>query len=135
MKAVERKLFAKNERLCLQKDINRLFAAGKTFVSYPLRIIYLPVSTADSAASGLSILVSVPKKRMKHAVKRNRIKRLIRESFRLVKSESTSCIEQKGKQLHIAFIYMRDEMTPFADMEKSVRKALEMIKVRCAQHF
>jgi len=123
MKAVERRLFPKSERLCLQKDIDRLFASGDTFVSYPLRIVYRSASIDDAS----KILVSVPKKRIKSAVMRNRIKRLIRESYRLNRNVSTEQGKQKENQLHIAFLYLSNDIKTYDDIEKAMRKALDTI--------
>ena len=124
---VKRNFLPKNERLCLQKDIDSLFASGQSFVSYPLRIVYLFVTQDDVSKSDISILISVPKKRIKKAVTRNRIKRLIRESYRHNKNESSKHCKQKGKHLHIAFLYMSYDLKKYADIEKAMRKALDMI--------
>ena len=128
MKAVERKFFPKSERLYLRKDIYRLFASGQTLICYPLRIVYMPVTKDDASESGISILISVPKKRIKSAVRRNRIKRLIRESYRLNKSESSEQCKLKGKYLHVAFLYLSNDIKTYDDIEKAMKKALERIK-------
>jgi ribonuclease P protein component len=127
MEVSERKFFHKSERLYLKKDIDKLFADGQSFLSYPLRIAYLSDTRDTPPVSGISILISVPKKRIRHAVHRNRIKRLIREAFRLSKNECSSLCKQKGKQLHIAFIYICNEIMTYADIEKSMLKALKII--------
>ena len=125
---IERNFFPKNERLFLQKDIDRLFDKGQSFVSYPLRIIYLHVIANPLTDNGISILISVPKKRIRRAVKRNRIKRLIREAYRLNKKEILTLYKEKGKHLHLAFLYISDDIKPFNDINKAVRKALEIIR-------
>ena len=129
MEPAERKFFPKSERLSLKNDIDNLFDKGQSFISYPLRIIYLPDSVESSAEPGISVLVSVPKRRIKRAVKRNRLKRLIRESFRLNKDTLTNTHELNGKRLHIAFMYVCDDILPFADIEKAMLKALNKIRV------
>ena len=74
--------FNKNERLCSKKLIERLFAGGnKSFPTFPLRVVYMPLSSEENIAD-ISILISVPKKRFKHTVKRNLVKRQIREAYR-----------------------------------------------------
>ncbi|MDR0699765.1 MAG: ribonuclease P protein component [Tannerella sp.] len=128
MEASERKFFHKNERLYLKKDIDKVFADGQSFLSYPLRIAYLSDTGDASPVSGISVLISVPKKRIRHSVRRNRIKRLIREAFRLNKNESSDLCKQKGTQLHIAFIYICNEIKTYADIEKSMLKALKIIR-------
>ena len=103
MEAAERKFFPKSARLSLKSEIDSLFNNGQSFISYPLRIIYLSDSGESSPELGISVLIGVPKKRIKHAVKRNRIKRLIRESFRLNKDALANSHEQNHKRLRIAF--------------------------------
>ena len=118
---MERNLFTKSERLYLKKDIENLFAKGKSFLSFPLRIFYLQ-RTCNETDGGVSVLVSVPKKRIRQAVNRNRIKRLVRESYRLNKNRLS------GQHLHIGFIYIDNEVKPYSDIEKSIRRAFEMIE-------
>ena len=124
----KRHFFPKNERLFLRKDINRLFSSGQTFVFYPLRIIYLHDNCDKELSHGVSLMVSVPKKKFRQAVKRNRIKRIIRESFRLNKNETTTLCKQKEKKLHIAFLYIGNELKPYVTIEKAVQKALKRIE-------
>ena len=124
----DRKYLPKNERLSLQKDIDRLFESGHRFVSFPLQIIYLTNDKDPENDSGISVLISVPKKRIRQAVKRNYIKRLIRESFRINKIETVACYKQKGKQLHVAFIYICNDIKLHNDIKKAVLKALDFIQ-------
>ena len=127
MEAAERKFFPKSERLSFKRDIDHLFDNGQSFISFPLRIVYLPVTGDNHPEPGISALVCVPKKRIKHAVDRNRIKRLIRESFRLNKSEITDFCIGSGKLIHIGFMYVSNDVLPYPDMEKAMRKALYRI--------
>ncbi|MDR1116320.1 MAG: ribonuclease P protein component [Tannerella sp.] len=128
MEACERNLFPKSERLCLKKDIDRLFADGQSFVSYPLRIVYLSDSGSLLPSSGISVFINVPKKRIRYAVRRNRIKRLIREAYRLNKNETSGLCKQKGKQIHVAYIYICNEIKAYANIEKAMLKALKTIR-------
>ena len=127
METAERYFLPKSERLFLQKEIDRLFDNGQSFISYPLRIIYLPANEANTSKSGISILVSVPKKRIKRAVKRNRIKRLIRETFRLQKNTLSHECERHKSGLHIAFLYIGNEVLPYAGIAKAMSHALKTI--------
>jgi ribonuclease P protein component len=129
MEPAERNLFPKRERLCLKKDIDRLFSDGQSFVAYPLRIIYRPDEEAGaSPSSGISVFINVPKKRLRHAVRRNRMKRLIREACRLHKKELSELCKQQQKRIHVACIYICDEIQTYADIEKAIRKALKIIR-------
>ena len=127
MESAERKFFPKSARLSLKNDIDNLFDKGQSFISYPLRIIYLSDSEGKTPASDISVLVSVPKRRIKYAVNRNRIKRLIRESFRLNKDAFENFHELSGNSLHIAFMYVCDDVVPYVDIEKAMLKALKRI--------
>ena len=128
MKTVERNFFPKNERLYLQNDIDMLFTKGRSFVCYPFRIVYLLITENDSTHSDIALLVSIPKKHIKLAVKRNRIKRFVRESFRLNKNTIINHFKMIEKHLHIAFLYTTKEMKTYAEIEKTMQKALEMIR-------
>lgn len=77
--------YQKKERLKNQKLIEKLFLEGKSISVFPLRIIYL--KTAFEDGSKLKTGVSVSKRNFKKAVDRNRIKRLLREAYRLNKPE------------------------------------------------
>ena len=127
MEAAERNFFPKNERLSLKNDIDNLFDTGQSFISYPLRIIYLSDIGDNSPMPGISVLISVPKRRIKRAVKRNRIKRLIRESFRLNKDAFAQLHKLSNKRLHVAFLYVCDDVLPYPDIEKAMLKALKKI--------
>ena len=76
--------FSKRDKLKSKKVIDRLFLEGKSIVVYPLRLVY--VSETFSDETHIKVAVSVSKKRHKKAVDRNRIKRLMREAYRLEKA-------------------------------------------------
>jgi ribonuclease P protein component len=120
-----RHTFKKEERISGQKEIDSLFGQGISFISYPLRIVYVEKET-DSGVP-VSVLVSVPKKKFKRAVKRNRLKRLIRESYRLHKTPLSKQLEEKSRRLLIGFLFVGNEMTGFKEVEAAVVKALNIL--------
>jgi ribonuclease P protein component len=117
--------FSKPEHLCGEKRITRLFTQGDAFIVYPLRVVYLIEPKKDDALA--SIMVSVPKKRFKRAVKRNRLKRLIREAYRLNKQDLSAKLNEKELQIHLAFNYVSDEVLDFAQIEKKMKVALQRL--------
>ncbi len=117
--------FPKSEHLYGEKKIGRLFAEGSSFVVYPLRVVFLQVGGEDGVP--VKVMVSVPKKRFKRAVKRNRLKRLMRESYRLNKHLLTEHCVQSGMQLNISFQYISDEELDFDYIEKRMKKALGIL--------
>ncbi len=127
IKIEERFTFKKEERVTGNKRVDAIFASGKSFISYPLRVVYL--LHEQTSLSSCSILVSVPKKRIKKAVHRNRIKRLVRESYRLNRSLINS-LELDQQPIDIAFIYVKDTATNLKEIDKAVKKALNQIAIR-----
>lgn len=115
----------KIERLSLKRYQDRLFAEGKSFVAYPLRVVYLCTDEAMPARSAM--LVSVPKKKFRRAVKRNRVKRLVREAYRLRKPELHALLAGNGCCLLVAFIYLDSELPAFAAMEKAMLKTVRVL--------
>lgn len=118
--------FKKEERISSQKEIDLLFNEGTSFVSYPLRIIFIEKKAPSVTPS--SVLVNVSKKRFKRAVKRNQIKRLIRESYRLNKHSLLGFLSEKNKELLIAFLYISNEVSSYKEIEKAMVKAIGTLK-------
>ncbi|MEE0921924.1 MAG: ribonuclease P protein component [Paludibacteraceae bacterium] len=106
--------FPKSAKLCGQMTINHLYAHGKRFVVWPLRVTWLPASDATQ------VLIWAPKSLFKHAVDRNHLRRLMREAYRLNQDllQNTACHYQ------VAFNYMDKTIHPYVVIEKSVRKVL-----------
>ena len=117
--------FSKPEHLCGEKRITRSFTQGDAFIAYPLRVVYIIEPVRDNAFS--SVLVSVPKKRFKRAVKRNRLKRIMREAYRLNKTLLIEKLEEKQLQVHIAFNYVSDDELDFATVEKKMKLSLQKL--------
>jgi ribonuclease P protein component len=125
--------FSKKERLCNDKEISALFAKGKRISCIikgnTLRCIYLAnmsvaVAPAPLSSPALSrIFISVPKKNLKKAVDRNRVKRLIKEGYRLQKNMLSFC----GMQFNIAFVYQGLADVPFEDIRNMIGSFLEEI--------
>ena len=112
--------FGKSEKLKSKKLIDRLFMEGKNIKSYPLKLVYIPVDNSENPE--LKTGVSVPKKLVKTAVKRNRIKRLMREVFRKNKYLVTKDL---STSYAFMFIHISREEPDYEKLEKSMIKILE----------
>ena len=115
----------KSERLDRKTVIEKMLSGGsRSFSVFPLRVVYLPVEELDVP---VSILVSVSKRRFKRAVKRNRVKRQIREAYRLNKHLLSDALSGSQTRLAVAFIYLSDELVPSSVIEERMKIALSRI--------
>ena len=120
----------KVERLVKKKKKEKRFAGGsRSFSVFPLRVVYLPVEELEADAS---ILISVSKRRFKRAVKRNRVKRQIREAYRVNKHELLNILVERKCRLAIAFIYLSDQLVESSIIEDRMRIALVRITEKMA---
>ena len=121
-----RHTFKKSERLCSRILMDRLFQGDNRSVSaYPIRAVFLPVE--PTAQQGVSVLISVPKKRFHDAVDRNRVKRQLREAYRKHKHALTSRMSERGEGLLIAFVYVSPQIESTDYIEKRMVRLLDKI--------
>ncbi|SMD33788.1 ribonuclease P protein component [Reichenbachiella faecimaris] len=121
--------FPKRERLSSKKLIDALFTKGASFYFYPFSVRFL---LADENTTCHQFMVSVSKRNFKRAVDRNRIKRLIRESYRLHKHLLDEHLPQ-GKFLLIAYIYTGKEIHPYDFIESKLVDSFRRLKSKMDQ--
>ena len=117
----------KKQKLCSTRAIDNLFAQGGADFSrlcYPLRAIACRNDRRSSDAP-IAFLISVPKKRLRHAVDRVLMRRRVREAFRLNHAEFAMA---EGLRIDLAFIYVANELLPYSAVEKAVRKILAALQ-------
>jgi ribonuclease P protein component len=113
------------ERLKLKKQIDTLFSLGKAYSVLPITIKYLVTTRSSLDQPRVLTGFTVPKKRFKRAVKRNRIKRLMREAWRIHKAEIRTSTE--NQQLHVFLIYTGTELLSFNKIETAILKSIEKL--------
>lgn len=115
--------FPKEERLRSRSIMTRLFDRNakdvNSFLVYPYRVVVL--EEENSELSFPEILISVPKRKFKKAVHRNKIKRLTREAYRIQKQQFSS-------KFYLGFLYIGKELTNFEEAQKSISKILSKLK-------
>ena len=120
--------FPKYERICRENDIERLFAKGKGFSSYPYRVIYLFYKD-ESRPTTCRLLISVSKKRFHHAIKRNRVKRLMRESWRKNKAPLCEICQRDNISVDVALVYTATVIHSYNEMFNKTNKVVhELVK-------
>lgn len=121
----------KSQRLFKKKAIMALFEKGKGFSFYPFRVI-INVTKPDNQCDALPrILVSVSKKRFHHAIKRNRIKRLIRETWRKNKHELLCKCMDENITIDIALVYTATIIMEYKDIEKKIKLLIKRLQNEC----
>jgi ribonuclease P protein component len=110
--------FRKEERLSKENDIQELFGKGSSFYLFPFKIIWL----RQPAQQVHRVLISVSKKSFKRAVDRNKIKRQIRENYRINKEMLPG-----GITLDIGLIYTHKEILPAQEFSQKMVHALRRI--------
>jgi ribonuclease P protein component len=125
--------FGKKEKLKSRKRIEELFARGKTVNVFPIRISYQLMNGAEGEAL-LEVGVSVSKRNFKRAVDRNRIKRLLREAYRLQKKDLIDLLGSEKKKGHVFFIYADKQMPQYQLVFDTMKKCLEVLKRKVAVH-
>ena len=120
---------SKEERLCSRTLIDRLFNGGgsRSMTAFPLRMVYLKVDREPHAPQ-VQMMVSVPKRCFKRAVKRNRVKRQVREAFRKQKTALLARLEMEtGQQLILAFIWLDVKLYDSKAVEQRVGNLIERV--------
>lgn len=129
--------FKKSERLNSAKVIDQLFqgnsgreSIGGSLAAFPLRCVWKAIEIRNSDLVPVSVLIVAPKKRLRHAVDRNRMKRQIREAYRRHKhilwNAIDKCTEVTGRRFTVALALLCISDTPVESIrvEKAVVKAL-----------
>ena len=123
----------KKERLCGKSVIAELFNSKNTLFSYPFRCVWSVVSdddrvsdrVDDSPNSGLvSVLFSVPKRKIKRANRRNLLKRRMKESYRLNKHNLVEYARSTNIQLNVALLYVATDVIDYHKIEEAVKTLL-----------
>ena len=116
----------KKEKLCSAVAIEQLFSRDSHTdgaLAYPLRAVWR-LNTRRSSDAPLCFLVSIPKKRLRHAVDRVAMRRRVREAYRLNRHDVAL---PDGVRIDIAFIYVASRLKSYQNVENAVRRLLEAV--------
>ncbi len=132
----------KSAKLRHRSLVEPLFAEGRSLTEYPLRVKWRALGPEGLAGSfrhavpdrigPVQMLVTIPKKKRRHAVDRVQMRRRVREAFRLLSPPLRERVaaDPALRTLSLAFVYQHNENLPYAEIEKRMAKALAKITRR-----
>ncbi len=132
----------KDEKLRHKRLVDDLFSAGNSLYDFPLRIVWRRLTPEELSASfrvevpekvgNIQMLITVPKKKRRHAVDRVLMRRRIREAYRLNRGSLKSYAEEDPScgTLSLAFIYLSDKNLPYSQIEGKMIKLLGKLEKR-----
>ena len=120
---------SKGERIKRREVISAVWEKGETIKSYPIRLLALPIQPVEGE-SRVQIMPVVAKKRFKRAVDRNAIKRLIREAYRLNKSELIHAVELNDLHLAVCFVYTGRDLPSFELIQHKIILSLQRLTLQ-----
>jgi ribonuclease P protein component len=126
----------KHERLKSRKAISALFSKGKKLTISPLLAYYTLLRIEKDNDKTVPVLMGagVGNKYFKNAVDRNRIKRCIRESYRLQSIQIKSLLLEKGWQLHVFFIFTAKEISQLTNITAKMNLILQQLESMITDH-
>ncbi len=118
--------YHKTEKLKSRKLIDGLFTGGKSFSVFPIKVFYmfLPDATTQPVQAG----VGVSARNFRKAVDRNRIKRLLRECYRLNKLSLHERIQQSNKPIAVFFLYTGKELPEYALLDEKMKVVITKLE-------
>jgi len=119
--------FPKEEKLKSRKLIGQIFSEGSVVKAYPIRIQFIFHDIEDFPPCQVG--VSVPKRIFKKAVDRNRIKRQIKEAYRLNKSQFVDTLIRKQKKLAMMIIFSSKDKLDYSKIEELMISVLDKIRI------
>ena len=117
-----------HKRLKSRKQINLLFEEGESQFVYPYKLLFHKNPDISEKDFPVQFTVSIPKKKIRSAVKRNLLKRRTREAYRLHSMElQEKMLKQSDFQLSLMLVYLQNEVLEYNLIEKSIVKHIKKL--------
>jgi len=122
---IKRNTFRKPEKICNQNQIDALFKDGKSLKAGLFRLIFTETELIKKPV--VQVLIAVPKKKLRRAVDRNRMKRLIREAYRMNKHKINELYARLGKHCDLAFVFNGTQCITMAETDSAINELLDRL--------
>ena len=124
--------YQKLDKLKSKKQTQFLFSKGQAITVFPIRLVYTIeiIDNTTSTTHSSSLLqagVGAPSNTFKKAVLRNRVKRLLREAYRLEKPSFVNQAALENKKVNLFFLYTDTLVLPQAEIQAKVKEALALL--------
>ncbi len=127
MKASSTNKLGKNRRIKSRKLTEQLFSQGQRFAQFPIRVLYLLQKPEKPGTLNLQAGVAVSSRQFKKAVDRNRIKRLLREAYRIQKQDLETLLQQNQQQLFVFFVFTGKELPEYLLLKEKLGVILQKL--------
>lgn len=117
--------FSKDERLTSKRLFTQLLQSGTSFFVHPFKVVWL--DTEHAGSKPVQVAISVPKKKFKRAVDRNRVKRVTREAWRKNKQELYEALEQKSRKGVLLLVYTANTQPVYIELEGKIKSIIQRL--------
>lgn len=114
--------FKKEERLCSRRLIDQLYTEGHRLMAFPYSVQWLAVE------GPCQVMIVAPKRKFKHAVDRNHVRRLTRECFRQRKDTLYNFLQEHGISIIFSMVYIHNEIMTYEHLGHKMDKLLTLLE-------
>lgn len=116
--------YGKKEKLKSRKELDALFNGGKSFLVFPVKVFY---AYTDATSAAVKTGVGVSSRYFKKATDRNRVKRLLRETYRTEKAPLLEVIQTQSISLNVFLLYVDKSLPEYTNLKKVMNTVIQKL--------